>query len=115
VEANLITLWEATAVDGTELNSLQHETFERVNERGGARSLRVFVDSATVPVHASCVPERGESLHLFTRRGIIGVASPDQKRVNMPVIELRTNGTLSSRLYLHPEHGAIFSTQDLNL
>ena len=110
-------IWEATAIDDTELNSHVAETFERVNEHGGARSLRVWLsgDPNAKPMHASCVPANGESLHLFTRRGIIDAMSPNARQVDMPVIELRRADGSFTRLYAHPEHGLIFSTQDLNL
>lgn len=108
-------IWEATAIDGAELNSHTAETFERVNERGGARSLRVWTDLNAEPMHASCVPENGESIHLFTRRGILNATSPSARQVDMPVIELRRAGVLTARLYAHPDHGLIFSTLDLNL
>lgn len=108
-------LWEATALDGAELNSHTALTFERVNERGGARSLRVWLDGVKEPVHAACSPENGESLHLFTRRGILNAGSPSAYQIDMPVIELRRAGVMVARLYAHPAHGLIFSTQDLNL
>lgn len=111
----MIFAWEATAVDGTELNSHSAGTFERVNEHGGARSLRVWFAPDTRPFHASCVHERGESIHLFTRRGIIDALSPNARQVDMPVIEMRCHREMVSRLYVHPDHGVIFSTQDLNL
>jgi hypothetical protein len=101
-------LWQATAIDGTEFNSLSCETFERVNERGGARSLVVWINEK--PYYASCI--EGESLHLFTRRAIVDFAGSNARQIDMPVIELRPTKT---RLYLHPEHGPIFSTLDLNL
>lgn len=108
-------LWEATAVDGAELNSRIVDTFERVNERGGARSLCVWLDGVKEPLHAACSPENGESLHLFTRRGILNAGSPGAYQVDMPVVELRRAGSMVARLYAHPTHGLIFSTQDLNL
>lgn len=108
----MILSWQATAIDGTELTSDAAETYERVNELGGARSLRVWLRDVAGPIHVSCLP--AESIHLFTRRGIIGVTSPDAKHVDMPVIEIRRADGVT-RLYAHPEHGLVFSTQDLNL
>jgi hypothetical protein len=102
-------VWSATAIDGSEHDSETALTFERVNERGGARSLRVG------EIRAACSPEAGESLHLFTRRAIVNVGTTDARQVDMPVIELRRAGSIAARLYLHPDHGPIFSTLDLNL
>ena len=105
--------WQATAIDGAELTSADALTFERVNEHGGARSLRVWFDADSDPIHASCLP--GESLHLFTRRAVVDVLSPSARQVDMPVLELRRDDGSFSRLYVHPEHGFVFSTLDLNI
>lgn len=109
-----ITAWEATAVDGSELTSVEFDTFEHVNRRGGARNLKVWIGERE-PMHANCVPDNGESLHLYTRRGILNACTESAKAVNMPIIELRSNGKPVSRIYIHPEHGVVFSTMDLNL
>lgn len=112
-DANMIASWVATLLDGTELTSEEAKTFERVTERGGCRRLAVDVNGRTV--HASCSPEHGESLRLFTRRGIIDAMSPNARQVNMPVIEVRRVDGAFTRLYVHPEHGIVLSTLDLNL
>jgi hypothetical protein len=111
LDSNKIAAWEATAIDGTELNSRVAETFERVNDRGGAARLAFVVGERTH--HVSCGP--GESIHLFTRRGILDALSPSARQVNMPIAEIRRSGAMIGRLYVHPEHGIIFSSQDLNL
>ena len=115
MEPNAITAWEAIAVDGAELTSVDVVTFERVNDRGGARSLRFWVNGHTQPFHVSCVPEHGESIHLFTRRGILNACTPEAHQVNMPVAEVRRGDGSFTRLYVHPDHGAIISTLNLNL
>lgn len=112
-ETNWITSWDALAVDGFELSSADTETFERVNERGGARRLRFSVDGYSDAFHVACGPD--ESIHLFTRRGILYAATPDARQVNMPVAEVRRQDGTFTRLYVHPDHGVILSTLDLNL
>lgn len=113
MESNAITAWEATAVDGAELNSHTAGTFERVNDRGGARSVRFWVGDRVY--HVACIPEHGESIHLFTRRGILNAGTEAALQVNMPVAELRRADGTFARLYVHPDHGVIVSTLDLNL
>ena len=111
-DAGAVVAWEATAKDGTEITSLNAPTFERVNERGGARSLRIFVAGREQPIHAQCGPD--ESLHLFTRRAVRDALSPNAHQVNMPIVELRRGDTFV-RLHVHPELGFILSSMDLNL
>lgn len=115
MEPNSIHCWEATAVDGTELNSHQARTYERVNDRGGGRSLRVWIVGRDQPIHAACTPDHGESLHLFTRRGILNACTADARQVDMPVIEMRRRDGSFVRTYVHPDHGIIVSSLDLNL
>lgn len=111
----MIESWTATLLDGTRLTSEEAGTIERVHERGGCRALQVKV-AGRDPIHVACVPENGERIHLFTRRGIIwGIDGTGEQHVDMPVIEIgRSDGT-PTRLYVHPEHGLVFSTLNLNL
>lgn len=112
--SNTIIAWEATAVDGVQFDSKTTETYERVNDRGGARSVYVVIEGQS-PIHAACIPENGESLHVFTRCGILEACTDNARQVNMPIIELRKNGVMVNRVYVHPKFGVVYSSLDLNL
>lgn len=112
---NLITAWSARLIaDGTEVRSTDVPSIEHVHARGGCDRLAVIIDGQP-PINVSCAAAAGEKLRLFTRRGILDANTPNARQVNMPVIEVvRSDGTYT-RLYVHPEHGLVLATLDLNL
>ena len=113
---DVIEAWTATLADGSRLSSADVPTFEEVTRRGGCRALGFTVGGRSFSV--ACVPELGDSIRLFTRRAIKWTSENghnEERRLDMPVAEIARVDGSRSRLYVHPEHGPIFSTLDLNL
>lgn len=114
---NLIIGWTAKLLDETLLTMNELGTFDRV-PADRCRSVSVKISGRDQDVHVSCHPERGERIRMFTRRAIrIGPNGTNGQTINMPVLEVKTEGQddIFFRLYVHPQHGCIFSTLDLNL
>lgn len=112
-EANAIEAWRANLADGTETASDEHATFDAVAHQVSSVTVRV---QGRGEFTLAGVHEHGDRLRMFTRRAIrMGGRSTGGVAVNMPVLELRRVGGHFVRLYIHPDHGPIFSTLDINL
>jgi len=109
----LIEAWSATLVDGTVIHSKDAGSFERVHEQGGCHRCEFSVAGRSY--HVSCVAANGEKIKLFTRRAIVDILTPNAKQVNMPVAEITRADKSFCRIYIHPEHGVVFSSLDLNI
>lgn len=112
-EPGSILSWEATLDDGTVIDSTTADSIERAHELGRVVRIVARVDGQPAPiVIVACA---GERLRMVTRRAVVGVGDPRARLVCMPMFELaRADGSFV-RLCVHPEHGLVLSTMDLNL
>ena len=119
---NLIEDWVAVLspeIEGepdVQLTMGEHKTFDAV-PRERCKAIRLQVRGRDEPIHAACVPGNGDRMHLYMRRAIkIGANGSGGRTINMPIIEI-TNAVSPGfvRLYVHPRHGVIVSTLNLEL
>lgn len=120
--AGQIERWAATlaTASGDEVvTSEQVDSFERVNERGGCHHLEVWVEGRAEPLRVAVDDARHDEIRMFTRRAVKDAMTPSAHMVEMPVLEVCQNrhghAPIVTRLYVHPEHGLVLSTLDLNL
>jgi hypothetical protein len=112
--ANELEAWVARLDDESVMSSDVHETIEALpKHRIRAVTIRV---QGRGEYSAGCNLEEGERITWATRRAM-RVSGPrrTQHPVNMPFIQLTRADGSWSRLYIHPDHGPIFSTLDVNL
>jgi hypothetical protein len=112
---NHIEAWAAVLANGEQVNSEEYTSFDHLP--GPVESVTIRVGG--VEHHVSCIPHLKQRLRWFTRRAhkFGGPDATHGEPANMPVVEIITDGVPGPypRLYIHPRHGVMFSTLDLQL
>lgn len=108
--ANEIEAWVAELDDGATVSSSDVASFDDVPAE---RCVGVTMRVRGVEYHVAI--QAGERVRVFTRRAMrISGPRRTQHPINMPVVEISRAGAWT-RLYVHPDHGPIFSTRDISL
>lgn len=111
--SNMIEAWIATLANGAIVRSDEVQSFDHLDDRCVVLVFRV----GGTDHHVRC-DEATQRIRLFTRRAhkMNGPDATNGEPINMPVAEIITDGSeFRPRLYIHPRHGAMFSTLDLLL